>query len=69
MNSVIAFWQLLQAHWVDICNVIAYLIASASVLVKITPTLKDDDYLKVIIKFIGKYIALDKYGPDSGAPK
>ena len=44
-----------------ICNIIAYVIAIASIIVKITPTLKDDAYLKTIIKFIGKYLALDKY--------
>lgn len=51
------------AHWQDIANVIAYLVTIASIIVKLTPTLKDDDFLKPIIKFIGKYIALNKYGP------
>ena len=41
------------------------LIGAASLVVKITPTLKDDNILKGIIKFIGKFIALDKYGPTS----
>lgn len=45
-------------------DIIAYAIATASAVVKITPTLKDDDVLKKVIKFIGKYIALDKYGPN-----
>ena len=52
-----------QTHWQDILTVIAYTIATASLIVKITPTLKDDDILKKVITFIGKYIALDKYGP------
>ena len=47
----------------SILDVVAYLIAGASIIVKLTPTLKDDDALKGIISFIGKYIALDKYGP------
>ena len=68
MNSLVTAWSWIQTNWVDICNVVAYLIAIASIIVKITPTLKDDNYLKAIIKFIGKYIALDKYGPNSGAP-
>lgn len=39
-------------------------IGTASIIVKLTPTLKDDNALKSVIKFIGKFIALDKYGPD-----
>jgi hypothetical protein len=35
-------------------------IGVASIIVKLTPTLKDDDILLPIIKFIGKYIALKK---------
>lgn len=42
---------------------VAHLCLFASVIVKLTPTLKDDHYLKMVIKFIGKFIALDKYGP------
>lgn len=53
------------AHWADIANVIAYAVAAASMIVKMTPTLKDDNILLPIIKFLGKFIALDKYGPAS----
>lgn len=52
------------ANWKDIADVIAYLVFVASIIVKLTPTLKDDDFFKPIIKFIGKYIALNKYGPN-----
>ena len=55
--------QWFQSNWNNVLTVFAYCIAIASVIVKITPTLKDDDVLKKIITFIGKYIALDKYGP------
>ena len=55
--------QWFQSNWQNILTVIAYAISIASVIVKLTPTLKDDDALKKIITFIGKYIALDKYGP------
>ena len=58
--------DILNQIWANkdaIINVIAYLIAIASIIVKLTPTLKDDNWLLPIIKFIGKYIALDKYGP------
>jgi len=32
----------------------------ASWIVKLTPTLKDDDALKGIIKFLGKYVAVNR---------
>lgn len=49
--------------WGVICNIVAYAVTIASLIVKMTPTLKDDNFLLPIIKFIGKFIALDKYGP------
>jgi len=49
-----------QLHWKDITTVIAYTIAIASIVVKMTPTLRDDDILKGVIKFLGKYIALNR---------
>lgn len=55
--------QWIQNNWTNVTTVIAYAIALASIIVKLTPTLKDDDVLKKVIAFIGKYIALDKYGP------
>lgn len=59
-------------YWVidnkeTIINAVAYAIASASIIVKLTPTLKDDNVLKGIIKFLGKFVALDKYGPNGQA--
>lgn len=53
----------IMAHWGDVAQTIAAIIGAASVIVKLTPTLKDDNILLPIIKFIGKFIALDKYGP------
>lgn len=41
------------------------IIGGASIIVKLTPTLKDDNFLKKIIKFTGKYIALNR----SSSPK
>jgi hypothetical protein len=49
-----------QSNWSNITTIIAYVIATASIVVKLTPTLKDDDALKGVIKFVGKYIALNK---------
>ena len=51
------------ANWADVAQAIAAIIGVASIIVKITPTLKDDNILLPIVKFIGKFIALDKYGP------
>lgn len=50
----------LQTNWTNITTIIAYAISIASIIVKLTPTLKDDDALKGVIKFIGKYIALNR---------
>jgi hypothetical protein len=36
------------------------LVGLASIVVKLTPTLKDDDALKWVIKFLGKYISLNR---------
>lgn len=37
------------AHWKDILDVVAYTVAAASVVVKITPTPKDDTVLDKVI--------------------
>lgn len=53
----------------NIAVVITSIIGTASLIVKLTPTLKDDNALKAVIKFIGKFIALDKYGPNGESGK
>ena len=63
MDGLLALWAKLVANSEDLLSIVAHLVLFASVIVKLTPTLKDDDYFKPIIKFIGKYIALDKYSP------
>ena len=47
----------------EIIDIIAYVVLAASIIVKLTPTLKDDNFFKPIIKFVGKFLALDKYSP------
>ena len=49
-----------QSHWSDIVAVYLQIIGAASIIVKLTPTLKDDDVLKNIIRFLGKYVALNR---------
>jgi len=63
MNTLIAIYQYALSHSADLLSAVAHLVLFGSIIVKLTPTLKDDNYFKAIIKFIGKYIALDKYGP------
>jgi len=57
------FIKSILANKDTIINIIAYAVALGSIIVKLTPTLKDDNLWLPIVKFIGKYIALDKYGP------
>ena len=57
IQSVITFVQL---HWADIVAAYLALIGAASIIVKLTPTLKDDDALKWVVRFVGKYIALNR---------
>jgi hypothetical protein len=63
MEGLMKLYQIVMANSKDLIDAIAYLVLTASVIIKLTPTLKDDNYFKPIVKFIGKYIALDKYGP------
>ena len=67
MDILIIIYNAVISNIGDITEAIACLIAGASIIIKLTPTLQDDNYWKPIVKFIGKYIALDKYGPNSGA--
>jgi hypothetical protein len=46
-------------NWKDIGEIIAMVIGIASIIVRLTPTLKDDNILLPIVKFLGKYIALN----------
>ena len=57
ITSVIGW---VQANWAQIVEALLMLIGGASIIVKLTPTLKDDDALKWVVKFLGKYIALNR---------
>ena len=63
MEGLLKLYNIIMLNITDITSAVAYLVLFASIIVKLTPTLKDDDYFKPIIKFIGKYIALNKYSP------
>jgi hypothetical protein len=53
-------------QWVAL---LVQIIGIASVVVRFTPTLKDDDALKGIVKFLGKYIALNRSSGTNTLPK
>lgn len=48
------------ANWDEIVGIYLGLIGVASIIVKLTPQLSDDDVLKGLIRFVGKYIALNR---------
>lgn len=48
------------SNWTSIIQLYLAAVGLASVIVKLTPTLKDDTVLKAIIKFVGKIIALNR---------
>jgi hypothetical protein len=51
------------ANKAQILEIIAAVIALASLIVRLTPTLKDDNILLPIVKFISKYLALNTPTP------
>ena len=57
------------ANWASIAETIAAIIGLASIIVKLTPTLSDDNILLPIVKFLGKFIALNKNVEDKDRPK
>lgn len=57
ISGIVAY---ITSHWSDIVAIYLQVIGLASIIVKLTPTLKDDDVLKGIIRFLGKYIALNR---------
>jgi hypothetical protein len=56
-------------NWATIIEVYLAVIGLASVIVKLTPTLRDDSILLGIVKFMGKYLALNKTVLDANRPK
>lgn len=52
-----------QEHWAEVVQIYLGLIGVASILVKLTPTLKDDTWLLSVTKFVAKYLALNINAP------
>ncbi len=61
--SLSELWEL-KNYTDDIGAIIAYIVAAASVIVRLTPTLKDDNFLLPIVKFLGKYVSLSRKTKD-----
>lgn len=49
----------------DLLLIYTGLVTVASIIVKLTPTLKDDNWLLSFIKFMSKFIALNRTTDDS----
>ena len=57
-------------NWKEIAEAIVALIGFASIIVRLTPTLKDDNIFLPLVKFVGKFIALNVNSPiDANRPK
>jgi len=48
------------SHIDDFVEIYLGIVGAASVIVRLTPTLKDDNALKSIIRVMGKYVALNR---------
>lgn len=51
MSEVISF---IQNHWDELLAIIGGVVSIASIIVKLTPTTKDDNVLNTIINFLAK---------------
>jgi len=56
--------QTILANKAEIIQVITAVVTVATLIVKLTPTLKDDNILLPIVKFLSKYIALNTTTPE-----
>lgn len=61
LTNIIAW---VQDNWVQIAAIYSGIVTVASIIVKLTPSLKDDTILLAIIKFIAKYLALNTKAPE-----
>lgn len=58
MATEIFTW--IAVNWQSIIEIYLGIVGVASIIVKLTPTLADDLWLKKVVAFIGKYLALNK---------
>ncbi|PIY96097.1 MAG: hypothetical protein COY66_05070 [Candidatus Kerfeldbacteria bacterium CG_4_10_14_0_8_um_filter_42_10] len=55
----------LQTHWSEIVFALTSIVTGVSIIVRLTPTLKDDNIWLPIVKFLSKYIALNRTTDDN----
>lgn len=58
--------EFITEHWKDILAIIGGIVTVASLIVKITPTQKDDTFLAKVIKILS---ALGIFNPDGSITK
>lgn len=51
MTEIISF---IQNHWDELLAIIGGVVSVASIIVKLTPTTKDDNVLNTVINFLAK---------------
>ncbi len=51
MTEIISF---IQNHWDELLAIIGGVVSIASIIVKLTPTTKDDNVLNTIVNFLAK---------------
>lgn len=54
-----------QTHWSDLVFIWTSVVTVASIIVKWTPTLRDNTFLLSVIKWVAKYLALNTNAPTS----
>lgn len=54
------FLEWVFTHKTEIIQCYLALIGLASIVIKLTPTVKDDNWLKKYLRFTGKFIALNR---------
>ncbi len=50
----------ITANWASLVQLYLAIVGVASIIVKLTPTVKDDNILKGFLRFAGKFIALNR---------
>ena len=63
MEQILAIVAWFQANGIQVLAAITSIIGAVSIIVKLTPTLKDDNIWLPVIKFLAKYIALNVEKP------
>lgn len=59
MESILQIVEWLKSNGTDLALVVTSIIGTASIIVKLTPTTKDDEILAKVKAFISKFIALN----------